>query len=85
MRSVTALGREFRFPLNTELLECPTLNSSKNEALFKYLRGVSTNSTFATAVLRVIVEERRTAHHEHWNNGEEPQLFQVGDIVKAHF
>ena len=56
MRSVAALGREFRFPLDTELLESPTLNLINNEALFKYLRDVSTISTFATALLQIIVK-----------------------------
>ena len=42
------------------------------------------DSTFTTAVLQLIVEERRTAHRKHWNNGKEPQLFLVVDVVKAH-
>ena len=84
MRSVTALGREFRIIIDTELLESPTLNPGNNEKLFKYLRDVSTNSTFMTAVLKIIVEERQTAHRERWNNGNVLQLFQVRDVVKAH-
>ena len=47
MRSVAALGREFRFPLDTELLESLKLNPRNNEPLFKFLRDVYTNSTFA--------------------------------------
>ena len=44
---------------------------------------MSTNSNFATVVLQILVEERKTAHRELWNNGKEPQLFQVVDVVKA--
>ena len=84
MRSAVALGREFWFPFDTELLESPTLKSSNNEALFKYLRDVSKNSTFTTAVLQIIVEERLTDHCKQWRNGKENQLFQVRDTVKAH-
>ena len=84
MRSVAALGREFRFPMDTELIETPVLNSKDNSALFKYLRDVSTNSTFSTAVLQILVEERRTAHRERWNKGNHLKPFQVGDVVKVH-
>ena len=31
MRSVADIGREFRFPLDTELLPTPTLNSTNNK------------------------------------------------------
>ena len=60
------------------------LNSDDNKALFQYLRDVSNDSTFATAVLQVLVEERRTAHRERSNQGQEESPFKVGDVVKAH-
>ena len=75
MRSVTALGREFQYPLDMELLKSQTLNPINNKALFKYLLDVSMKSTFATEVLQMMVGERRTAHRKLWNNGNEPQLF----------
>ena len=84
MSSVTALGREFRILIDIELQESPTLTPSNNKERYKYLRDVSTNSNFMTAVLKIIVEERRNAHRERWNNENVPQMFQVRDVVKTH-
>ena len=37
MRSVAAIGREFRFPLDIEFLGTPTLNDDSNSGLYNYL------------------------------------------------
>ena len=37
VHSVAAVGKEFRFPMNTELLPTPTLNPDNNQLFFKYL------------------------------------------------
>ena len=83
-RCVAALGREFRFPLDVELLEQPCLNDKNNSALFHYLRNVSCNSKFAVSVLQILLEERRTAHRERHNKDRVAVKFNVGDVVKAH-
>ena len=51
MRSVAAVGRGLIFTLNMELLPTTDLNTDKNNALFKYLQDVSTNSQFEISVL----------------------------------
>jgi hypothetical protein len=84
MRSVAAIGREFRFPLDIEFLGTPTLNDDSNSGLYNYLRHVSGNSTFAIGVLQTLIEERRTAHRDRWNKSRVPQEFKVGDVVKVH-
>ena len=43
MRIVAAVGIEYRFTLDTELLLTPNLNIDNNQLLFKYLRDMSTN------------------------------------------
>ena len=40
-RSVAAIGRKFKFPLDIELGLLPTLNDDSNSALTDYLRNVS--------------------------------------------
>ena len=40
-RSMAAVGRDFRFPLDVEMMPSPTLNSPENANLFQYLRDVS--------------------------------------------
>ena len=58
MHRFSELGREFQFWINTELLEEPTLNPSNNESLLKYIRDVSTDSTFVSELLQILVDER---------------------------
>ena len=67
-RSKTAIGREFRFPLDVELSPSPTLNNVHNSALFSYLRNVSTDSDFAVSVLQILIQERRDTHRDRHNN-----------------
>ena len=83
-RSVAAVGRHFKFPMDVKLLSSPVLNSADDTALYTYLRDVSNDSTFATSVLQVLVEERRTAHRDRWNKEHARKPFEIGDVVKAH-
>ena len=83
-RSMAALGRDFKFPMDVELSAMPVINDNQNSALFKYLRDVSNNSKFATSVVQILVEERREAHRLRWNKDKIEQLFELGDVVKAH-
>ena len=83
-RSIAAVGRHFKFPMDVKLAGSPTLNSENNSALYKYLRDVSNDSAFATSVLQVLIEERRTTHRERWNVNHVAKPFELGDVVKAH-
>ena len=66
-RCVAAVGRHFQFPMDVQLNKTPELNDADQSALYDYLRDVSIDSTFATSVLQVLVEERRTVHRDRWN------------------
>ena len=70
--------------MDVELSAMPIINDNQNSALFKYLRDVSNNSKFATSVVQILVEERREAHRLRWNKDKVEQLFELGDVVKAH-
>ena len=83
-RSMAAVGRDFRFPLDVELSGNPVLNDSTNNALFTYLRNVSNDSIFAQSIVKVLIEERRARHMERHNKTKTPPVFKVGDVVKAH-
>ena len=83
-RSVAAVGRHFKFPMDVKLSSSPKLNSIDQSALYKYLRDVSNDSAFATSVLQVLIEERRKLHRERWNSDHTVTPFEVGDVVKAH-
>ena len=81
---MAAVGRDFKFPMDVKLSAMPTINSNKKSALYKYLRDVSNNSTFAVSVIQVLIEERRAAHQDRWNKNKDTQSFEVCEVVKAH-
>ena len=56
-RSLAAVGRHFKFPMDVQLSPTPILNDINQSALYTYLRDVSTDLQFATSVLQVLVEE----------------------------
>ena len=81
-RSIAAVGRNFRFPLDVELP--PTLNSSINSELFQYLRDASTDSTSALSILQVLIDDRRSSHRLRQNEGKLACALKVGDVVETH-
>ena len=83
-RSVAAVGRAFKFPLDLKLQPTPTLNDDHNTALFDYLRHVSCSSSFSLSILLVLVEERREYHRNRSNSNKTASPLKVGDVVKAH-
>ena len=84
VRSMAAVGRTFRFPLDIDLSPTPILNTETNSTLFHYLRDVSTDSTFSLAILQVLIQERRESHQHRQNKGKLACTLKVGDVVKAH-
>ena len=83
-RSMAAVGRDFYFPLDVEMMPSPTLNSPENANLFQYLRDVSNESTFALSIVQILVKERCKYHQNRQNMTTTECTLQVGDIVKAH-
>ena len=83
-RCPAAVGRYFQFPMDVSLDAAPNINSNDQSATFRYLRDASTDSKFATSVLQVLIEERRSAHRSRWNTDRAAKVFQVGGVVKAH-
>ncbi|MGH7955061.1 MAG: hypothetical protein ACREOZ_03790 [Gloeomargaritales cyanobacterium] len=83
IRSVPAIGREFKFPMDFELSPLPSLSDDVAGALHTYLSRVASNVSFATEILKLLVEDRRTAHRERVNSGRTRVEYQVGDLVTA--
>lgn len=84
VRSLAAVGREFRFPLDVDLRPSLTINDESNSHLYQYLRDVSDKLKCALSILQIIVEERRQPHQDHHNKDKTKPPFKIGDIVKAH-
>jgi len=74
-RSLVVVGRHFKFRMDVKLSPTPTLNDADQSALYTYLKDASTDSQFATAVLQILVEERRTVHRERNNSQRAAKLF----------
>ena len=70
--------------MDVKLYPTLILNDAGQSALYTYLKDLSIDSQFATAVRQVLVEERRTAHRERYNSQRAAKSFRVGDVVKAH-
>ena len=83
-RCLAAVGRHFKFPMDVTLSADPSMNDDNQSALFNYLRDVSDDSQFFTAVLQILIEEHRISHRDRWNNKQAEKQFKVGDVVKAH-
>ena len=77
------MGREFRCPLDIDLLLTPSLNTAATVKLFKYLRDTSTDSKFVLSVLQVLLEERRNHMQDTNNEGKIECKLRVGDVVKV--
>ena len=43
---------------------------------------MSTNYQFTISVLKILTEERRTAHCERWDKVTQQKHFRVGDIIR---
>ena len=62
--SIPAIGREMRFPLGISLVSLPKLIDKQSNSVMKYLRLTDKDKTFATEILKILVEDRRTAHRD---------------------
>ena len=88
VHSVVAVGQEFKFPLDISLHaldislhEAPTPVDGSVSAVHSFLLLAQENSVFATNILKLLTEERRSYHRERTNKSRNQQLFELGDLV----
>ncbi len=83
IRSVPAVGRPFRFPIDVSLTIPPDLPTSEDATVkvYDYIRLGQAQSVFAQGVLRLITEDRRVHAAEQVNMTRQPIPFHVNDIV----
>lgn len=83
IRSVPAIGRPFRFPIDVALTIPPDMPTANNATVnvYDFLRLGQAQSVFAQNILRLLTEDRRTHATEQINNTRKPIAFQVNDIV----
>ena len=84
VRSIPAVGREFRFPLDTKTAPVPPLNDLQHSELLPYLREIGSESETAVALLELLINDRREQHRKRHNSSKTPCNLKVGDVVTAH-
>jgi len=81
LRCVAALGREFKFPLDIELMAAPTMVHGDTAHVHNYLRLAQSQSTFSTEILKILTQDRREYHAARVNANRNQKLFSLGDVV----
>lgn len=67
IRSVPAIGRELKFPLDIELSEEPKIEDDDGENLLTYIRNLGRDAPFIRKMLAFILEDRRIQRSERIN------------------
>jgi hypothetical protein len=83
IRSVPAIGRPFRFPLDCDLTATPEIPPDDVQVanLYEFLRLGQRQSVFSIDILRHLTEDRRLDAAHRANTGRTLRTFSVGDIV----
>lgn len=79
-----AIGRELRFLLDASLLPTPVLTDDPAYAVQEYLLLVSCNGAFAADIIKLLLEDRRTAFREWENEGKRPIAHAIGNIIQVN-
>ena len=82
IRSIPAINQALRFTLDINLNAVPRLIQNNSQATLDYLNFTTFYRYFASSILKVLIEDRRTAHAERINNSKNLLLLlKAGDIV----
>ena len=68
IRSIPAIGRPFRFPMDVTIAELPTPITNAAKSTVAYIRQISKDARFAKELVTWLIEERRQRHREHAND-----------------
>ena len=83
IHSVPAIGRALHFPLDINLNAAPELIQNNAQATLDFLNFTNSHRHFASTILKILIENRRTTHAERINNAKKFVLLKAGDIVMA--
>jgi len=85
VRSVPAMGREFKFPFDLALdADGPVPAgplSDPSTSVLEYIKHTGQHVDFARKVVALVVEDRRHAHRDRVNAGRSAPSFAAGDLV----
>ncbi len=85
VRSIPAMGREFKFPFDVALDAdgAPPAEplSDSSASVLAYIQQTSEHIDFARRVVELVVHDRRQAHRDRVNEGRSAPQFSPGDLV----
>ena len=83
LRRIPTIGRELHFPIDINLSALPKLAHNSDQAALDYLKLTGSSRHFSFSILKILIEDRRTAHTERINNNRNVLVLEPGDIVMA--
>ena len=83
IRSVPAIGRELRYPIDVSLSPVPDIIDNPSESVATYLRYLQRDVPFSRQLLAFLVEDRRLIHRERVKEKRHLVKYSPGDIVMA--
>jgi hypothetical protein len=79
--SVSAVGREFKFPFDFEYVQSPTMSENEASAIHEYLTLAGKNGRFAAEIIKLLLEGKRMIQREKINEGRHAIQYKVHDVV----
>ena len=83
LRSIPAIGRELKLPLDINLNAMPKLVQNNANAALEYLKLTDSSRSFSSSILKILIEDPRISHTERINNFRNLVVLHAGDIVMA--
>ena len=83
IRSIPAIGRPLRFPMDIALAKLPTPECDAARAAVSYIRQISSDARFAKELVTWLIEERRQRHHERVNSTKAIVQYEPNNMVMA--
>ena len=83
IRSIPAIGREPRFPIDINFSALPKLAHNSSQSALDLSKLIDYSHHFSSSILKFLIEDRRTAHAERINNNRNIVVLEPGDIVMA--
>ena len=81
--SIPVIGRELHFPIDINLSALPKLAHNSGQAALDFLKLTDSSCHFSSSILKILIEDRRTAHAERINNNRNVVVLEPGGIVMA--
>ena len=83
LRSIPAIYRELRFPIDVNFSDLTKLAYNSGHKSLDYLKLTASSRHFSSSILKILIEDRRIAHVERINNNCNIVILEPGDIVMA--